>query len=112
MPVVQQQLKTAKRRCPRNVLFSSDVNPFTATMSFLKTTDKSATFGTLKPFFFFFALASERIFIKITHIVDSRCVIGMENALFAGASVQHSARTFCRLRQCLLVTVKGLRVSW
>lgn len=34
VPVVQQQLKTAKKRCPRSILYNSNVNPFTATMSF------------------------------------------------------------------------------
>ena len=32
---------------------------------------------------FFFALAGERIFIK-TFSIESRCVIGPENILFAG----------------------------
>ena len=48
----------------------------------------------LKPlsrFVFFFALACKRIFIK-THGIESRCVIGAENILFAGASMHHSAR--------------------
>ena len=50
----------------------------------------------LKPlglFAFFFALACERIFIK-THNIESRCIIGQENTLFAGASVHLSAQKF------------------
>lgn len=55
----------------------------------------------LKPlslFAFFFALARERIFIK-THSIESRCVTGPENILFAGASVLLSARKFDLLGQ-------------
>ena len=51
---------------------------------------------TLKPVCFFFALACERIFIE-TYSIESRCVIGPENTLFAGASVHLSARALYRL---------------
>ena len=33
------------------------------------------------------------------HSIESRCVIGAENILFAGASVYFSARKFYRLGQ-------------
>ena len=46
----------------------------------------------------FFTLACERIFIK-THRIESRCVIGPEHLLFAGASLHLSARKFYRLGQ-------------
>ena len=52
----------------------------------------------LDPFVFFFALACERIFIKM-HNIESSCVIGFENILFVGASVHLSARKFYRLGQ-------------
>ena len=44
---------------------------------------------------FFFALAWERIFIKM-HSMKSRCVIEQKNTLFAGASMHLSARKYCR----------------
>ena len=53
----------------------------------------------MKPFSLFvfsFALACERIFIK-PHSAESRCVTGPENILFAGASLQHSARKCHRM---------------
>ena len=50
-------------------------------------------------FFFFFALACERSFIKNAYSIESRRVIGPENILFAGGSVDLLARKFYRLRQ-------------
>ena len=61
---------------------------------------KSTEFETLKPFFLFLSfshrdvkgLSSKRIALKVD-------VIGLENILFAGASVYHSARKLYRLGQ-------------
>ena len=44
-------------------------------------TNKNAKCETVKPFVFFFALACERIFIKM-HSTEGRCVIEPENILF------------------------------
>ena len=52
----------------------------------------------LSPFVFFFGLACERIVIKM-HLIESSCVIGLENILFVGASIHLSARKLYRLRQ-------------
>ena len=76
-----------------NVAF---INPATAVH--LKTTSKSIKLKTIEPLAFFVALACERIFIK-THSTESRCAIGPENILFAGASMHLSARTFYRQGQ-------------
>ena len=46
----------------------------------------------------FFALACERIFIE-THSIESRCVMGAENILLTGSSVQLSAPKFYRQGQ-------------
>ena len=48
-------------------------------------------------------MTSERIFIK-THGLESRCVIGQENILFAGVSVHLSARKLYRLQCCSVVS--------
>ena len=86
---------------PSRILY----NPFTAMISFENDPQKCAQFEILKPFFFFFfflfflfALPFERIFTK-THSVESRCVIGPENILFAGVCAHFSARKFYRLGQ-------------
>ena len=50
---------------------SMSFNPFAAIL--FKNDQQKCKFETLKPFFFFFALAGERIFIK-THSIESRCV--------------------------------------
>jgi len=60
--------------------------------------NKSTKFETLEPFVFFLTLARERSFIK-THSIESRCVIGPENILFAGASVHLSAQKLYMLGQ-------------
>ena len=52
----------------------------------LKTTSKSAKFETLNLFVFFFALARERVAIKL-HSIESRFVVGPSNILFAGVYV-------------------------
>ena len=53
----------------------------------LKTTNKSAKIKLLSHFIlFFFALVCETVFIK-THDTERRCVIGLENILFAGACI-------------------------
>ena len=74
----------------------------------LKTTNNSAEFKTSSLFVFFFALACERIFIKM-HSAESRCVVGPENILFAGVSVHLSDQKFYRLGQwrgyCLFKTL-------
>ena len=62
----------------------------------MKTTNKRAKFETVTVSVLFFALSRERIFIE-THSVQSRCVKGPENILFAGASVYLSAQKFYRL---------------
>ena len=62
----------------------------------LKTTNKMRNLKPLSFFVFFFARAYERLFIK-THSIQSECVNGPENILFAGASVYLSARKFYRL---------------
>ena len=64
----------------------------------LKTTDKRAKSDTLTHFCLLFALAFKKIFNK-TYSIESRCVIGPKNTLFAGASVHLSARKFYRLGQ-------------
>ena len=74
------------------------INPFTAMMSHKKKKLKNCEFETLECFVSFLALACERVFIK-THSVESRCVTGPENTLFADASVHISARKFYRLGQ-------------
>ena len=64
-----------------------------------KKDNKSAKFETLDLFFvFLLAQACERNFIR-THSFESRCVIGPENILIAGASVHLSTRKLYRLRQ-------------
>ena len=69
-------------------------------MMSLENNNKSAKFETLKPFsvlVFFFALACERIFIKM-HSTENRCNnninIEPENLLFAGMSVHFLPRNF------------------
>ena len=57
----------------------------------LKMTNKIEKCQTLTPFLFFFALACERIFIKM-HSTESRCVIGPENILYGCAPVHLLAR--------------------
>ena len=52
----------------------------------MKTTNKSARFKPVSLFVFFFALACKRIFFK-THIIESRCIIRLENILFAFVGV-------------------------
>ena len=64
----------------------------------LKTTNKSATFETFKPYCFLFlhwhvkGFSSKRIALRLD-------VIGPDDKLFAGASVQLSTRKVCRLGQ-------------
>ena len=68
------QLLHVKTRslCPCCIHFPlKNINPFTAMMSFRKRPVKVRTLKPLSPFVFFFALASERIFIK-THSIESR----------------------------------------
>ena len=65
----------------------------------LKTTNKSAKSETLQPFLCgFFTLVCKRFFIR-THTIKCRCATGLENVLFAGASVRLSAQKFYSLRQ-------------
>ena len=59
-------------------------------------TNKRAKFETPKPFCLLFCNDMWKDFIIKTHSFESRCVIGPENILFAGASVPLSARQFYR----------------
>ena len=70
----------------------------------LKTTSKSAKFETLNLFVFFFALARERVAIKL-HSIESRCAIGPKNILFADASVPGN------FKGCSSEGVKSYRVT-
>ena len=51
----------------------------------LKMTNKRLNLKPFSLFVFLFALACERIFMRM-HCTESRCVIGPDNILFAGAS--------------------------
>ena len=64
-------------------------------MSLEKQITKERNLKPLSFFVFCFALACERVLIE-TIASESRCVIGPENILFAGASVHLSARKFYR----------------
>ena len=68
-------------------------NPFTAMMSAEKRPIKVQNLKPLTVSLLIFALSWERIFIE-AHSIESRCVIGPENILFAGASVHLSAQNF------------------
>ena len=68
-------------------------NPFIAMMP-LENDHKSSKFETLMPFLFLFCfclvcLGMSKDFHQM-HSIESRCVIGLENILFAGASVHFS----------------------
>ena len=64
----------------------------------LKTTNKSAKSETLTPFGLLFRTGTWKNFHQM-HNTERRCAIGPENILFAGVSVDLSARKFYRLRQ-------------
>ena len=64
----------------------------------VKTANRSRKFEIIKPFYVFFALACEWIFIK-THAIEIRFVIGPGNMPFSGTYVHFSARKFYRLGQ-------------
>ena len=72
------------------------LNPFTAMVSF--ENNKGVKFEPLILFVFSFAQACEWISIK-THIIENRCVIGLESTLSAGVFVHLSAGKLYRLEQ-------------
>ena len=78
------------------------INLFTARMSLendhTKIEEKKRNLKPLSDFVFFFALVYDCILIK-THNIESRCVTGPKNTLFAGVSVHPSAWKFYRLEQ-------------
>ena len=76
----------------------NEVNPFNSTMLIENEPRKVQNLELLSLFVFFFALTCLRIFIK-TQNIESKSVIGPENTLSAGASVDLSARKFNRLGQ-------------
>ena len=65
---------------------------------YLKTTNKSAKLGTLKPVCFLVRTDMYQDFNE-KHSTESRCVIGTENILFEGMSVNLSARKMFRFGQ-------------
>ena len=71
-------------------------NPFTAVMSLENNPSGCKIWYPYTFLSSFFALAREKSFIKM-HRTERRCVTGPENTLFAGASVQLSARKYYRL---------------
>ena len=83
--------------CTASSVWDGGFNPFTAMLSFLKMTNKSAKFVTLQPFCFLLFLHwhvkgfwSKCMALKVD-------VTGPEKVPFAGASVHLSAQKFYRL---------------